>query len=401
MTAAASAPGFSAPGPAPRSVKIVLFANTDWYLYNFRLSLIERLRDLGYELLLLSPPGDYAAKLVALGFRWEALPMDRRSLNPLTETRVILGLAQLLRGERADLVQGFTIKAAVYGALAARLAGVRARVSSVAGLGWVFISDTPKAKMLRPLVRLLLRLALDGNGARLILQNPDDVALFLRAGLVNEARVRLIKGSGVDCARFTPPALARKAKAPLRVLLAARLLWDKGLDDYVAAARQLRAEGRKIEFLLAGDPDLGNPAAAPVETVQGWADEGVLTWLGHVDDMPGLFRGVDAVVLPSRYGEGLPKSLIEAAACGRPLITTDHPGCREVVTDGVEGFLVPVGDVGALARAIAALDDDPALAARMGKAARARALKEFDQEIVLAATIGVYRELVVAPRDPD
>lgn len=373
-------------------MKVILFANTDWYLYNFRRSLALALRDAGHEVLLVSPPGAYGARLQELGFRWIAAPMERRSLNPLRELRLVLWLRRLVAAERVDLVHGFTIKCAVYGSLAARLARVGARVNAVAGMGYVFTSDDLKARALRPVVRALLRLALDGRGARLILQNPDDVALFAQARLVNPALVRLIPGSGVDCERFLP-ASPGGDEAPLRVLLAARLLWDKGLAEYVAAARELRKQGRDIEFLLAGDPDPGNPAAVPDDTLQGWVAEGLLRWLGHVDDMPALFASVDVVVLPS-YREGLPKGLIEAGASGLPLITTDVPGCREVVTDGVDGLLVPVKDSRALAAAIARLHDDPALCARLGKAAREKALAEFDEKIVIERTLAVYAELV-------
>ena len=373
-------------------MKVILFANTDWYLYNFRRSLALALRDAGHEVLLVSPPGAYGARLQDLGFRWIAAPMERRSLNPLRELRLVLWLRRLVAAERVDLVHGFTIKCAVYGSLAARLARVGARVNAVAGMGYVFTSDDLKARALRPVVRALLRLALDGRGARLILQNPDDVALFAQARLVNPALVRLIPGSGVDCERFLP-ASAGGDEAPLRVLLAARLLWVKGLAEYVAAARELRKQGRDIEFLLAGDPDPGNPAAVPDDTLQGWVAEGLLRWLGHVDDMPALFASVDVVVLPS-YREGLPKGLIEAGASGLPLITTDVPGCREVVTDGVDGLLVPVKDSRALAEAIARLHDDPALCARLGKAAREKALAEFDEKIVIERTLAVYAELV-------
>jgi glycosyltransferase involved in cell wall biosynthesis len=204
--------------------------------------------------------------------------------------------------------------------------------------------------------------------------------------------VRLIPGSGVDCARFAPGERHR-ADGPLRVLLPARLLWDKGVAEFVDAARALRAQGRRIKFLLAGTPDPGNPAAVPEATVRAWVAEGTVQWLGHVDDMPALLRGVDVVALPS-YREGLPKGLIEAAACALPLVTTDVPGCRHVVTDGVEGLLVPPRDAPALARAIARLDDDPALRARLGTAARTRALAEFDESIVVGRTLEVYRELV-------
>lgn len=372
-------------------MKIVLFANTDWYLYNFRRSLALALHRAGHELLLLSPPGPYGEKLQALGLRWEALPMERRSLNPLRELSLLRHLVSVLRRERPALVHGFTIKCAVYGSLAARLAGVPARVNAVAGMGYVFTSTDAKARALRPIVRGLLRLALDGEGARLILQNSDDVALFERAGLVDPARIRLVRGSGVDCSRFVKRN-GERSGGPLRVLVAARLLWDKGLEEYVAAARELLAEGRRIEFLLAGTPDPGNPAAVPEETVRGWVNEGVVNWLGHVEDMAALLGAVDVVALPS-YREGLPKTLIEAAACAQPLITTDVPGCREVVTDGVDGLLVPVRDAKALAQAIRRLDDDPALAQRLGEAAWAKAHAEFDERIVIRRTIDVYREL--------
>lgn len=375
--------------------KVVLFANTDWYLYNFRRSLALALRAAGYEVLLISPNGQYGAKLQELGFRWQAVPMDRRSLNPFRELRLLWYLRCMFRRERPALVHSFTIKCAVYGSLAARLAGVPSRVNAVAGMGYVFTSKDIKARALRPLVRMLLRTALDGDNARLVLQNPDDVALFEAAGLVNRSHVRLIPGSGVDCSRFVARSQRRDPAHPLRVLLAARLLWDKGVAEFVDAARLLRTEGLEIEFLVAGDPDFGNPAAVPEATVREWAAEGVVQWLGHVDDMAELFQSVDVVVLPS-YREGLPKGLIEAAACALPLVTTDVPGCREVVSDGVDGLVVPARDAAALAAAIARLHDDQDLAARLGTAARAKALAKFDEKIIIESTVAVYRELLPA-----
>ena len=372
--------------------KVVLFANTDWYLYNFRRSLALALRDAGHELLLLSPPGPFGARLVDLGLDWRPVPMARRSLNPLREVALLWHLVRLFRRERPALVHGFTIKCAIYGSLAARVVGVPGRVNAVAGMGYVFTSNDLKARGLRPLVRALMKLALGGKGARLVLQNPDDVALFGRAGMVNASQVRLVRGSGVDCGRFRP-RIGPRGEGPMRVLLPARLLWDKGVADFIEAAMTLRAQGRDIEFLLAGTPDSGNPASVPESEVRRWANEGIVRWLGHVEDMPGLFAAVDAVVLPS-YREGLPKSLIEAAACGLPLIATDVPGCREVVTDGVDGLLVPARNPNALAAAIARLQDMPALAAALGKAARAKALVEFGESIVIERTIAVHRELL-------
>ncbi len=374
-------------------LKIILFANTDWYLYNFRRSLALALKDAGHEVLLLSPSGPYVERLLALGLRWQSLPMDRRSLNPLREMALLRHLWELFRRERPALVHGFTIKCAIYGSLAARLAGVPARIGAVAGLGYVFTSKALKARLLRPFVRGLLKLALGDSRSWLILQNPDDQAQFLQARLARPDSMRLIPSSGVDCNRFRPPD-SKEPDASFRVLLPARLLWDKGVAEYVGAARLLRGEGRAVRFLLAGAPDLGNPAAVPEATVRAWAAEGVVEWLGHVDDMAALFAHVDAVVLPSYYREGVPRGLIEAAASGLPLITTDAPGCREAVAHEVNGLLVPVRDVPALAAAIARLQDEPLFAARLGAASRLRALNEFDERIVIARTLDVYREAV-------
>ncbi|WIG56918.1 MAG: glycosyltransferase family 4 protein [Rhodanobacteraceae bacterium] len=380
--------------------KVVLFANTDWYLFNFRRSLALALQDEGYDVLLLSPAGDYGPRLRALGLRWLPLQMDRRSVNPLRETALLLRVAALLRHERPALLHNFTIKSAVYGSLAARMAGVPARINAVDGLGYVFASNDRKARILRPAVRTLLRSALRGRNTRLILQNPDDKAAFEQFRLIESSRVRLIPGAGVDCTRFTPRA-ARNDGAdtqPARVLLAARLLWEKGIAEYAQAARILRAQGRNVRFLLAGTPDPGNPAAVPEATLREWVEEGVLEWLGHVGDMRELYASVDIVTLPSYYREGIPTSLTEAAACGLPLITTDMPGCREVVTDGKDGLLIPPRDAEALAAAIARLLDSPGLAARLGNAARAKALDVFDEQIIIRRTLDVYRRLLPRTR---
>ena len=387
-------------GPTVPLMKIIFFANTEWHLFNFRLTLAKALQAQGHEVLLISPPGEYGARLQALGFRWEPLPMDRKSLNPLQELRLLAYLWRLYRREQPALAHHFTIKCVVYGSVAALLARVPARVNAVTGMGYVFTNDALKARLLRPVVRGLMKLVLNGPGARLILQNPDDMTAFDKGGLARPALTRLVKGSGVDLTRFVPRAQPAHAEQvihqahPTRVVLAARLLWDKGIAEYVEAARQLKAKGLPIRFLLAGAPDPGNPAAIPQATLNGWQAEGLVELLGHVSDMAALFASADMVVLPS-YREGLPKSLIEAAACALPLVTTDAPGCREVVTHEVDGLLVPVKDATALANAIERLHQDPALARQLGQAARARALREFDERIVIRQTLAVYGELLV------
>lgn len=376
-------------------MKIVLFANTDWYLYNFRRSLAEGLRRAGHEPVLLSPPGEYGERLRALGFRWEPLPMQRRSLNPLREAALLAWLWRFLRRERPALVHGFTIKCAVYGALAARLAGVPARVGAIAGLGYVFTSRDALARVLRTPVRLLLRLAFGGRGARVVVQNRDDAAAFADARLVAPDTLRLVEGSGVDLRRFRPRDPAAPAPGVPTVLLVSRLLKDKGVREFVAAARRLREDGRRLRCVLAGAPDPGNPAAIGEAELAAWRAEGVVDCIGHVEDMPALLAGADIVVLPS-HREGLPRALIEAAACALPLVTTDAPGCREVVSHELDGLLVPVGDAAALADAIARLLDDPALARRLGEAARRKVQARFDERSVVARTLAVYAELLPA-----
>lgn len=373
-------------------MKALLFANTDWYLFNFRRSLAAGLREAGYEVVLVSPNGPYGPQLEKLGFRWIAAPMERRSLNPLRELKLILWLRQLMRKEAVDLVHGFTIKNAIYGSLAARLTSVQATVCSVTGMGYVFTSDDLFARLLRPLLRALFRVAFSSERARLILQNRDDVQMFSDARLLEVDKIRLVEGSGVDCERFAPKA-ATTTGQPFRLVLPARILWDKGVAEYAEASRILKEQGHEIEFLLAGSADPGNPASVPEQTIASWQAAGLVKTLGQVSDMPGLFNSVDAVVLPS-YREGLPKGLIEAAACGKPLVTTDVPGCREVVTHGEDGLLVPVRDGAALASAILELKSDPLLCERLGRAARAKALARFDERIIIRQTIDVYWELL-------
>jgi glycosyltransferase involved in cell wall biosynthesis len=380
-----------------QKLKIVLFANTDWYLYNFRRSMAMALVESGHDVLLLSPPGQYAEKLRALGLRWKPVPMDRRSLNPLRELILLNWLRNLLIRERVDLIHNFTIKCVIYGSLAARLSQWNnkqiktGRINAVAGMGYVFTSTELKAWILKPLVKALLRFALGGDDARLILQNPDDVALLNAALIIEPQRIRLIQGSGADCVRFSPATKPRN-DGSFKVLLPARLLWDKGIKEYVEAARTLREQRPEIQFLLAGEPDKGNPASVPLETVHDWVKSGAIEWLGHVDEMPLLFRKVDTVVLPS-YREGLPKGLIEAGASGIALVTTDVPGCREVVTDGIDGLLVPPRNSQAIANAVLTLYNDPILRNRLAAAARAKALSHFDEKLVIKKTLDVYQEL--------
>ena len=375
---------------APSHGLIVLFANTDWYLFNFRRSLALAIKASGYQVLLISPDGPFGPRLRDLGLRWEPLPMQRRSLRPDKEMAVIIHLMRLLRRERPLLIHNFTIKSAVYGSVAARMCGIHRRVNAIAGLGYVFTSKEWRARLLAPLVRLSMRLSLGGKQSRVVLQNPDDFQLFEKLGF-RPLAMALIPGSGVDCRRFVPREPREDTLAPKRILFVGRVLWDKGMAEFIEAARILK--DTNLEFVIAGDTDVGNPSSVPDDTLRSWIIEGLVTWLGHVEDMAEIVMAADIFVLPS-YREGLPKSLIEAASCALPLIATDVPGCRDVITHEVDGLLVPVRDGKALAAAIRRLVDDKVLAARLGRAARARALTEFDERIVISRTLAVYDQLL-------
>ena len=382
-------------------MKIIFLANSDWYLFNFRLSLAKKIKSLGHEVLLVSPPGDFCEQFRGEGFRWEPLAMDRRSLNPFREMLVLMSLVLLYYRERPDVVHHFNAKCVIYGAISAICARIPARINALAGLGYVFSNNSIKARILRPIVRNLMRLSLNNKRSRLIMQNPDDVKTFALAEIIDSSRVHLIRSSGVNTDLFQPTGQEAPLDQPTRVLLAARLLRDKGIAEYVQAARKLRGDGLAIRFLLAGAPDHGNPTSVRQVEVDAWASEGVIEAIGHVDGMHEQLADTDIMVLPSYYGEGVPRSLIEAAACGLPIITTDSQGCREVVTDGVDGLLIPVRNSDALAGAIKRLHEDPQLRRKLGLAARQRALAEFDERIVIEKTLAVYEELLSGFNQPE
>lgn len=366
-------------------MKILLFANTDWYLYNFRLSLALALRERGDEVVLVSPNGPYGPRMQALGIRWLPFPLARRSLNPLTGIQTVFRLLNLYKREKPDLVHQFTVKCVLFGSLACHLLGIQPVVNSVTGLGYVFMEGGGARRWLRGFIKLSYRLLL--HNTWVIFQNPDDRSAFQESRLVDPKRVTLIRGSGVDIRRFfpqpEPPGL------PL-VVLPARMLWDKGVGEFVAAAHSLRAKGSSARFALVGDSDNENPASVHVSQLRAWENEGVIEWWGWKEDMQAVYAQAAIVCLPS-YREGLPKTLIEAAACGRPIVTSDVPGCREVVRHGENGLLVPARDAGALAKALMDLLQNPDARSEMGGCGRMIAEKEFSMDQVIFQTFAFYQ----------
>ena len=370
--------------------RLIISANTDWYLYNYRLSLAEAARRHGFEVVLVSPSGKYVGELEQRGFHWQGWNLQRQSLNPLVELSSLWHIARLYRRQRPDLVHHHTAKSVLYGSLAARLTGVQAVVNSITGRGYIYQTESRKAHMLRRIVDPLYRLAFAPPNSAAIFENMNDRDYFLNKGLVREERTWLIPGVGVDPERFAP---APEPPGPPVIMLAGRLLWDKGVGVLVEAARRLRRR-TPARVVLVGEPDLGNPSAIAPATLSQWQAEGVVEWWGWRSDMPSVYNQCHVVVLPTAYGEGVPTTLLEAAASGRPLVASDIPGCRAVVHEGVTGFLVPPNDPQALADALERLALDARLRSRMGIAARQLVLDQFTHQHINAATLEVYRRIL-------
>jgi len=373
--------------------KILLFANTDWYLYNFRRSLAEKLRSQGWEVVLVSPPGEYGPKMQALGFRWIPFDFSTRSINPFNELAVIYRLIRIYRSERPSLAHHFTIKCVLYGSMAARFAGKFPVVNSVTGLGHIFTDSGKKARILRPLINLLYRFVFGNHNGRVIFQNSQDLNSFVTSGIVRKSRARLIRGSGVNTELFRPSfSDSQKERDIVSVLFASRILREKGVFEFLEAAQILKDHGVKSHFMLAGDIYPGNPSSLSDDEIAKIKHEGFVNYLGHVDNMMNLLSDSDIVVLPS-YREGTPRILIEAAAMEKPIVATDIAGCVGIVEHGVNGLLVPVNDTRSLAKAIEKLIMDPELRIKLGKAGREIVISEFDENIVLKKTLAVYEEL--------
>lgn len=370
----------------------LLFAiNQAAFFVSHFLHLAEGARDAGFEVAVAAPPGPGEETIKAAGLTFYPLHLNRKSANVLQEVKTLLSLLQVYRAVKPDLVHQFSIKPVLYGGIVARWTRLPAVVNTITGLGFVFIASGFKARLRRAVVTWAYRNALRLQNVRVIFENPDDRQLFFDNRLLQADHAVLIRGAGVDTTTFayTPEPLAG---APL-VVLAARMLWDKGVGEFVNAAEQLRAAGVNARFVLVGGADPGNPKSIAPSQLEQWQREGAVEWWGERRDIAAIFASANIVCLPS-YREGLPKVLLEAAACGRAIVTTDVSGCREVVRHGENGLLVPAREAAPLAAALRQLIADPALRGKMGLAGRERAVAEFSATDVLRRTLAVYRELL-------
>jgi len=365
-----------------------------------RIPLMERLRD-EFELVAVGAGPEPAFE--GTGFRYLSYaPGQHARVSPLDDARAFGALFRIFRAERPRIVHAFDTKAGVWGCLAARLARVPSAVGTVNGLGFLFRRETRKQRLLSKSYQALQRLACAASSAT-VFQNPDDARVFVEAGIAKPDKVVLVPGSGVRADRLDPRRFGAAAREELRralgvapadvmVIMVTRVIRSKGVLELLEAARRLRATRPSVRFVLVGadEPDsmdrLGEPELATLRRE--------LIWTGPRDDVPALLAAADVMAFPSGYGEGIPRVLLEAAAMALPIVTTDAPGCREVVVEGVNGLLVPIGDGAALAAALERLAGDPALRQRFGEKGRERALRRFDLAVVAERTRLLYRELL-------
>lgn len=366
------------------SGKLLFVVTEDWYFVSHRLPLAITARQQGFDIVVVTRCSKHCQAIRDAGLRVVPFEMNRRGLSPFALMREAYALAGIYRAERPDIVHHVALRPVVVGGLAARMAGVTHVVSAVTGMGFLF-TDGGRLPWIRKAVQQLLP-SLLARGLTII-QNADDAGHLATFGLSREC-MRLIPGAGVDTKRFAP--VATSGDVPV-VMMASRLLWDKGVGEFVNAARLLR--GRGARFVLVGALDGDNPASISDADLRQWVAEGMLEWLGHSEDMAETLAQADIVCLPS-YREGLPKVLLEAMACAKPCVATDVPGCREAVRHEDNGLLVPAKDAAALASAIGRLLDHPKERQMMGARGRERAVGEFSQERVIEATLAVYREVL-------
>ncbi len=373
-----------------KNKRILFLVTEDWYFYSHRLHLAREAQRRGYSVIVATRVQEHGQRILAEGFKLMPIRMLRRNKNPFKELYSLHELVRIYKTERPDIVHHVAMKPVVYGSLAARIARVPRVVNAIAGMGYVFSSDSIKAKVLRPVIKFVLRMTLNRTNTRTIFQNPDDQNMLIESGIVKNELTSLIRGSGVDPQIYFPSPVPDGVTT---VVLASRMLWDKGIKEFVEAARQLRSEQVNARFVLVGDSDTGNHAAVPTTQLEAWSKSGLVEWWGKRSNMPKVFASCHIVCLPSAYGEGIPKVLIEAAACGRSIVTTNAPGCREIVKDNENGILVPIRDHVALAQALRKLINDSSLRTKMGARGRERVLEEFTIEKVVGETLSLYESL--------
>ena len=379
------------PSPDVQGRKLVFVVTEDWFFASHFLPMARAARELGLEVAVVTRVRSHREAIEATGARVIPLEAERRSLNPMAAGYAAGQLASILKAERADLVHCIALRGILTGGFAAGMAGIKRRVYALTGLGFIGARTDMTGRIAQRAIRLLVR-GLETRQTRYLFENTDDPRLI---GLdPADANVTIVGGAGVDPEVLTPSPLP--PQPPLKVAVVARMLWSKGIDLAVEAVRQARAKGAPVELSLYGAPDPSNPKAIPENTLKEWASEPGIAWHGATRDVAAVWRKHHVACLPSRGGEGLPRTLLEAAACGRAIVTSDVPGCRTLVRHDTDGLIVPPGDAIGLAKALAALANDPPRVAHMGEAARTRVLDGFTERNVIEAVKGLYTSMLTS-----
>lgn len=369
--------------------RLLIVVNEPSFFLSHRLPIAEGARKEGYEVHVATMSGESVSRIKDLGFFHHVLPLNRSGQNPLIELWTLISIWSLFLRLRPSLVHLVTIKPVLYGGIAARLAGVHGVVAAISGLGFAFSHLERQRGVFGRLIAFMYRYALGKKNLKVIFQNPDDQSIVRAMTGISSSKSVLIRGSGVDLHEYD--ALPEPEGLPT-VVFAARLLRDKGVAEFVEAAEMLKKRGVSADFLVVGDLDKGNPASVSPLDLETWKSGGMVKIIGFRPDIFRIFANAHVVVLPS-YREGLPKVLVEAAACGRAVVTTDVPGCRDAIEPNVSGLLVPVRSSVALADAIEKLIQDPELRKSMGRAGRELAEREFGIDKIVRLHLDIYREL--------
>jgi glycosyltransferase involved in cell wall biosynthesis len=370
------------------SLRLLYVVTEDWYFLSHRLPMARAARDAGFEIHVATRVTDGRKAIEAEGFTLHHVPFARGKTSPLASLRTISALRSIQRAVAPAVTHHVAVQASILGSIAClRLPG--GRVNALTGFGYAFTSNDAKARLLRTMIGLLMRVLINRNNTAALVQNPDDRENLERIGILPD-RIVLIPGSGVDTDGMQP---LPEAPGPPAMAFVGRLLADKGIHTLIEAHRLLRCRGSDVPLLIAGTPDPANPASVSEQDAINWGTEPGITWLGQVADISALWARAAIAVLPSRR-EGLPKSLLEAAACGRPLVATDVPGCREVAIPGQTGTLVPADDARALADAIDTMARSPDMRVRYGAAARRLAEERFSAKAIGRQTVELYRSLI-------
>jgi glycosyltransferase involved in cell wall biosynthesis len=377
--------------------KILYVLNGVPFFLSHRLPLALAAQKEGFDIHVAAPAHESSARIGGYGFHFHPITMSRKGIHPLQELSTLRELTKLYRSVRPTLVHHLTIKPILYGGIAARRARVPAVVSAVTGMGYVFSATGMKAALLRGVVTRAYRKVLCHPRSKVIFQNPDDQRAFIDGRMIDASAAVLIKGSGVDTAEYSPQP--EPNGRPL-VIFAGRMIWDKGVGEFVQAAQKLRSAGVNARFALIGESDPGYPGTVPNEQLTKWRDENVCEWWGQRKDMPHVFAESNIVCFPSYYREGVPKVLIEAASCGRAIVSTDMPGCREIARHEYNALLVPPRNVDLLADALSRLLNDRGLREQLGRRGREMVMNEFSVEMIIAQTMAVYRELISPQTTP-